>query len=186
LVRINKAPDLPNQVPVKKGHVPKEKPNPEVERGYEKEGYVGRKPADDPKLYGKPDAETIARLKEASDKTYQGLRQLVEQLLMRQGRTLVRTERFEALPVDDTARAEASAMIAEGGELSAEAVSDRIVDFAKALSGGDPSKIALLRGAIDDGFKAATSALGGTLPEVSQRTYDLVMQKLDAWENGVE
>ncbi|QGU00421.1 hypothetical protein SYNTR_1827 [Candidatus Syntrophocurvum alkaliphilum] len=71
-------------------------------------------------------------------------------------------------------------MIKEGGKLSAEKVSDRIVDFAKAISGGDKDKIELLKDAIKQGFEAASAALGG-LPEVSEQTYDLVMQKLDAW-----
>ncbi|SHH37186.1 hypothetical protein SAMN02745221_02217, partial [Thermosyntropha lipolytica DSM 11003] len=41
-------------------------------------------------------------------------------------------------------------------------------------------KIEMLRGAIIEGFKAAEAVLGG-LPEISKKTYELVMQKLDAW-----
>lgn len=65
--------------------------------------------------------------------------------------------------------------------MSPEKVSDRIVEFAKAISGGDKSKIDTLRDAIEKGFAEAARVLGGELPEVSQKTYDLVMQKLDTW-----
>lgn len=82
-------------------------------------------------------------------------------------------------------RAEAAALIAGDGPLGAEAVSDRIVEFAKSLAGGDKSKFGLIREAIKEGFRQAAQVLGG-LPEVSLRTYDLVMEKLDRWENGEE
>ena len=127
------------------------------------------------------DDEAIVRLREESEKAYSGLRQLVEQLLARQGLSMRDAVRGSTVEVDETARAEAAALVADDGELGAEAVSTRIVDFAKALSGGDPTKIGMLRGAIEMGFREAARVLGGTLPEVSLRTYDLVMQKLDAW-----
>jgi hypothetical protein len=84
--------------------------------------------------------------------------------------------------VNDTAIKEAQALLDEGGPFSPEAVSERIVEAAKAFSGGDPEKIALMRKAIDAGFKAVAKALGGQLPEISMKTYDLILEKLDAWE----
>lgn len=59
-------------------------------------------------------------------------------------------------------------------------MSNRIVDFVKAVSGGDKSKIGMLLGVIEEGFRQASSNLGG-LPDASQQTYELVM--LAAWEN---
>ena len=59
--------------------------------------------------------------------------------------------------------------------------SDRILDFAKALSGGDPDKIETMKNAFIKGFKEATGAWGKDLPDISQRTYDAVMEKFDAW-----
>ena len=55
------------------------------------------------------------------------------------------------------------------------------VDFAKALSGGDKSKIETLRNAFKEGFESAKEAFGGELPEISQQTYDKVMQGFDDW-----
>lgn len=132
---------------------------------------------------------TIEQLRLDSEKAHQQLRRLVMELLQRQGYTVEEfmgseLENIE-FEVDKTAMEEAARLISEDGPLGAEAVSDRIVDFAKALSDGDKAKISLLKSAIDAGFKAAEKALGG-LPEISQRTYDLIMEKLEKWENGTE
>lgn len=130
----------------------------------------------------KADTAAIARLKAESERVHEQLRNLVRQLLEKQGITLedVKSGNREFV-VDEDIRLEAQAAIAEGGPLSPESVSDRIVDFAKAISGGDKSKFGLLRNAIEEGFSEAAKALGGALPEISQKTYDLVMEKLNAW-----
>lgn len=135
--------------------------------------------------YDKPkvDQTTIARLKEESDRAYSHLRKMVEELLARQGKTFHDVELGDEIEVDEATRLEAQALIGEGGDLSPEKVSDRIVEFAKALSGGDLSKFEELKQAIEEGFMQAAHVLGGELPEVSQRTYDLVMEKLEQWKN---
>ena len=133
-----------------------------------------------PKL--KSDEIMIKQLKAESEKAYSQLRDLVERLLSRQGKTFNDLKETDVIKVDEKARVEAQAMIAEGGEYSAENVSDRIVSFAKAISGGDKSKLDMLRGAIEEGFRQASNVLGGALPEISNKTYALVMEKLDAWE----
>jgi hypothetical protein len=138
---------------------------------------------------GAPNTETIARLKAESERVYSHLKDMVRQLLERQGLTFqevaaMSEEERAAIEVDETTRTEAAAMIGEGGALSPENVSDNIVAFAKALSGEDKSKLSLLRQAIEDGFSEAEKAWGGELPEISKKTYDLVMEKLDAWEKG--
>lgn len=123
----------------------------------------------------------IQRLKEESDRIHENLRRMVEELLKRQGMTFRDLELGKEVEVDEIAREEAQALIGEGGELSPEKVSDRIVDFAKAISGGDRGKFEILKSAIEEGFKQAAEALGGELPEISQKTYDLVMEKLNQW-----
>ena len=67
-------------------------------------------------------------------------------------------------------------------EWGVEAVANRILDFAKALANGDNSKIDMLREAVKEGFKAAEKAWGGSLPGISGRTYDRIMQGFDEWE----
>ncbi len=134
--------------------------------------------------YGKPtgkaDEVTMKRLREDSEKNVDALKKVIVELLARQGYSVKRLE--DRLEVDEQARMEAAALIADDGPMGPEAMSNSIVDFAKALAGGDSSKIGMLRGAIKEGFRQAEEMLGG-LPDVSRRTYDLVMQKLDAWES---
>jgi len=133
--------------------------------------------------YAKPDRAAIARLKEESEQAYQHLRDMVRQLLERQGLTFKDLGTFEGdIPIDEQTRLEAQEAIDEGGPMSPGSVSDRIVDFAKAISGGDKSKLKMLRGAIEKGFEEAAKAFGGELPEISHKTHTLIMEKLDAWE----
>ncbi len=76
----------------------------------------------------------------------------------------------------------AAKAIAKDGEWGVDAVATRLVDMAVSLSGGDTSKIAALRGAVEAGFKAAQKVLGGTLPDVCQETYTETMRRFDYWE----
>ncbi|GKV70504.1 hypothetical protein NCCP2716_30020 [Sporosarcina sp. NCCP-2716] len=134
---------------------------------------------------GKPDMSAIDRLKAESERVHENLMNIVRQLLERQGITMDEavTGNKEII-VDEQARTEAQSAIGEGGPLSPEKLSDSIVEFANAISGGDKSKFDLLKGAIEDGFNEAKKALGGELPEISQKTYDLAMEKLEKWRDG--
>lgn len=133
---------------------------------------------------GKLNAEEINRLWDEANRATESLRNLVEKLIARQGKKIEDIlSGKELLAIDDEARAEAEKMISEDGEWGVKAVSTRIVDFAKAISGGDKSRLGELRDAIKKGFDQAKEALGGTLPEISRKTYDEVMKQLDAWEN---
>lgn len=136
----------------------------------------------------KAEPKTIQELKEESDRAYAQLKEIVRDMLKRQGLEFqeiksLKIEDLKEIKVDETAQKEAQRMIAEGGEYSPEKVSDRIVDFAKAISGGDKSKLDLLKGAIDKGFAAAEGDFGKKLPDITKETYKQVMDKLDAWAN---
>ncbi len=89
---------------------------------------------------------------------------------------------FEASP---EAIAQAKKDIAEDGYWGVEQTSDRIVEFAKALSGGDPAKADELFDAFVKGFKEATKAWGKELPDISKRTYEAVEQKFNDWKNSI-
>jgi hypothetical protein len=41
----------------------------------------------------------------------------------------------------------------------------------------------MLRDAFEKGFRAAEKQMGGTLPDISYKTYEKVMQGFDEWEN---
>ncbi len=108
--------------------------------------------------------------------------QLITDLLKRQGYTeeQIQSGEFKDLDVDEIAQAEAQKMIGPGGDLSPEKVSDRIVNFAIAVTGNDKEKIDLIRSSIDRGFAEAEQMIG-QLPEISKETYELIQEKLDKW-----
>ncbi len=143
-------------------------------------------------LYTKPKAKglnatEIEVLKAEADKATESLRELVRQMLLKQNEAAgkaagkQRQDSVELKPAD-----EAALSISEDGEFGIKAVSDRIVNFAIAVSGNDPSKLETLKKAIDRGFAEAEKAFGGKLPDISYATHAEVMRKLDAWSQDGE
>ncbi len=86
--------------------------------------------------------------------------------------------------VDAATKAQAEEDISEDGYWGVNQTSDRILDFAKALSGDDPEKAEEFLDAFKKGFDEATKTWGKDLPDISSRTYDAVLEKFDAWKNG--
>ena len=74
---------------------------------------------------------------------------------------------------------DAQALIADNGYWGVEQTSSRIVDFAVGQFGNDPSKMEQIKESIMKGFNMAKEAFGGQLPDISQKTFDAVMGKLD-------
>lgn len=144
-------------------------------------------PAASTKKIYKQDTALINKLKADAEARTAQLRSLVEKIMLGQGNAIgtaddiwsfLRTGNFT---VDAATKAQAQADIAEDGYWGVTQTSDRIVDFAKALCGGDPDKIEEMREAFEKGFKQAQETWGGELPEISQKTYDAVMEKFDTW-----
>lgn len=132
----------------------------------------------------------LESIKKQADMATASLRQIVEKLILSQKDNASKisikinisiTSSADEVPVSQT---DAASSIGEDGEWGVNAVSDRIVAFAKAISGGDPSKIATLKDAIKEGMDLAEKAFGGELPEICYDTYDAVMTKLDDWANN--
>jgi len=92
-------------------------------------------------------------------------------------------EFYQNLEVDDATRLNAQQEISEDGFWGVKQTSERAIEFAKALSGGDPSKLELIKSAMEEGYKAAEKAWGGELPEICKQTQDATMKGLDAWAN---
>ena len=74
--------------------------------------------------------------------------------------------------------------ISPEGDWGVDAVSDRILEFAQALTGGNPAMAELMRNAFEEGFAAAERAWGGELPEISQQTRERVLEGFRAWEDA--
>ncbi len=129
--------------------------------------------------------ELVNQLKAANDARVAQLEDIVHKLIAGQGDAYGKANniwQFLAsgnFTVDPATKAQAQADIAEDGYWGVNATSDRIVDFAVALAGDDPEKLEEMRAAFQKGFDQATKTWGGELPDISQRTYDAVMEKFD-------
>ncbi len=88
--------------------------------------------------------------------------------------------------VSEEVAAKAREDVSEDGYYGVKQTSERILSFAKAISGGDPDKIEELRGAVNEAFTYVEDLFGGELPELSQNTYDAVMKGFDEWANPTE
>ena len=133
----------------------------------------------------KPDTALIQKLKADADARTAQLRSLVEQMMGKQVNAYGQANdiwKFLAsgnYTVDPATKAQAQADIAEDGYWGVEATSSRIIDFATALTGGDPDKIEEMREAFKKGYAMAEKTWGGELPDISKRTYEAVMKKFD-------
>jgi hypothetical protein len=132
-----------------------------------------------------PDTNLINKLKADSDARTSQLKSLVEQMIGKQATaygnandiwSVLRSGNFT---VDAATKAQAQADIAEDGYWGVNQTSDRIIQFATALTGGDPDKIEEMRSAFLKGYEKAQKTWGGELPEISQQTYDAVLKKFD-------
>lgn len=115
-------------------------------------------------------------------------RELVIQMLTKQGKVAGSGEIWEMLAsgdleVDPTTAQNAAQEISEDGYWGVKQTSERIFDFARALSGDDPKKMDNMLEAFKQGFEEATKAWGSDLPEISQKTYDAVLEKFEQFKN---
>lgn len=121
-----------------------------------------------------------------ADSQYVLLRNLVVRMLNEQGAAVDVAIGSGTIDIGDLSSEEAQALVAEDGYFGVEQTSDRIVEFAIAAAGNNPEKLALLKESVDKGFKMAAEAFGGALPEISSKTHDAIMEKLDAWADIFE
>ena len=132
-----------------------------------------------------PDTNLVNKLKADAENRASQLRSLVEQMMGKQANTYGNANdiwsflRSGNFTVDPATKAQAQADIAEDGYWGVNQTSDRIIQFANALTGGDPDKIESMREAFKKGYAQAEKTWGGSLPEISQKTYDAVMEKFD-------
>lgn len=155
-------------------------------------GVVYEKSSDNEKVTStKDNSAIIAKLKADAEERTSQLRSIVEQLITKQGTAFGKATdddiwKFLAkgeFTVSADVKAQAEADIAEDGYWGVEQTADRILDFAKALAGNDPDKAEEMLEAFKEGFKQATKAWGDELPEISQKTYDAVLEKFEVWKN---
>ena len=130
----------------------------------------------------------VKALKDDAEKQKQNLIDIVRKSMSGQASTWNKSQGlkslFENLTVDADTIAQAKKDIAEDGYWGVDQTSDRILDFAKALSGDDPDKADMLLEAFKKGYKQATGDWGAELPSLCKDTYDAVVEKFQKLKDG--
>lgn len=160
--------------------------------GFSQESAVYEKSSEkvDTKVTPKKDhAAIVAQMKADAEARQNQLMDIVRQTMKGQGNALATADdvwKFLAsgnFTVSEAARAKAQEDISENGYWGVKQTSDRILEFAKALAGDDPSKAESLFAAFKKGFEQATGTWGKELPKLCQDTYKAVEEKFQAWIN---
>ena len=147
--------------------------------------YEASKQEDSTKKIYSPNTELVARLKADAESRSAQLQSIVQQMLSKQGTAYGQANDMWSIlssgdfTVDASTKAQAQADIAEDGYWGVKQTSSRILDFATALTGGDPDKIEEMRTAFQKGYEQAQKTWGGELPEISKQTYDAVLAGFD-------
>lgn len=143
------------------------------------------------KVNYKTDLATVERLKAESEERANRLRELIHKMMTKQGQTFHDANMYTFLregkyEVDEETRLKAREDISEDGFYGIKQTSERLVSFAKALTGGDPTKADEMIAAVKKGFEEATKAWGGELPEICKNTIDETIKQLEDWKNSIE
>lgn len=118
----------------------------------------------------KPDTATIARLKADAEQRTSQLQSLVEKILVGQGKVYNNANDIWSVlssgnfTVDAATKAQAQADIADDGYWGVSQTSQRILDFATALTGGDPDKIDAMQDAFKKGYEMAQKTWAASFP----------------------
>lgn len=137
--------------------------------------------------------QIVAQMKKDTETRLNQMQNLVMTMFSKQGTKVSSLEDMWKqlasgnFTADEATIAKAKEDISEDGYWGVEQTSQRMFDFAVALSGGDPDKMEQMKDAVTKGFKEATKTWGGTLPDISQKTYEATMKKFEDYskENAV-
>ena len=149
------------------------------------------KAAESKKTY-KTDQKTVQQMLADNEQRVNAFKDMIQKMFSQQAKTSDLADGIWQklakgdFTVDAATKAQAQADVSEDGYWGVKQTSGRILDFAKALTGGDPDKIDKMKAAFEKGYKMAEKTWGGKLPEISQQTYDAVLKGFDDWKNGVE
>ena len=121
----------------------------------------------------------VNKMKADAEAHAKQLQSIVEKLMTQQGQTFNKANGIWSvlasgnLKVDAATQAQAQKDIAEDGYWGVEQTSDRIIDFANALTGGDPSKIEEMREAVLSSIQPISKKLLHRLTGPAFRFHDL-------------
>lgn len=129
----------------------------------------------------------IAQLKSDAETRMSQMQSLVTQMFKKQGTAIGTADNMWKMlasgkfTADADTIAQAKKDISKDGYWGVSQTSDRIFSFAQALAGDDKDKMQSMVEAFKKGFSEATKAWGTKLPDISNDTYNAVMDKFDNW-----
>ena len=132
--------------------------------------------------------ELVAKLKADTQNRLTQMQNLVSEMFSKQGKAFSTADEMWKMlasgdfTVDAKTAQEAKDAISEDGYWGVNQTSQRIFDFAVSLSGGDSEKMDKMMEAFKKGFDQATKAWGKSLPDISSKTYDSVLQKFEDYK----
>lgn len=124
----------------------------------------------------------VSKLKSDQEARQSQLMNMVQKMFNKQANTYGQSTdmwRFLAsgkFTVDAATKSQAQADISEDGYYGVKKTSERMFEFAMALSGGDVNKMKELQSAVEKGYKQAEKTWGGKLPDISKQTLDATNQ----------
>ena len=86
---------------------------------------------------------------------------------------------YEGKPIAELSQDEAADLVSEDGFFGISQTSDRIADFVINGANGDEDLLRAGREGMLQGFKEAEQMWGGELPEISQKTMQAAIEKID-------
>lgn len=160
----------------------------EIQANTSKDGVIYETTDDIKKATESQRKQIVAQMKKDTETRLAQMQNLVTTMFSKQGVKVTSLEDMWKklangdFTADEETINKAKEDISEDGYWGVKETSQRIFDFAVALSGGDEDKMEKMRDAVTKGFKEATKAWGKELPEISQKTYDAVMKKFDDYK----
>ena len=128
----------------------------------------------------------VAKMKQEQANHNKQLQDLVDKLLSKQADKYTSlADMFKNITVDPATAAQAQKDIGEDGYWGVNQTSDRLVEMAQALSGGNAEKADLMINAIKKGYEQAAKAWGGELPDICQQTVDAPAENLNEWRESL-
>lgn len=137
------------------------------------------------------DSATVEKLKNDLAYKQQQFAGLVEKLMGKQAGKqnsvldLLKGLKEGTVKVDQATAEQAQKEIGENGYWGVEQTSNRLLEMAQALSGGDASKADKMIAAMEKGFKQATKAFGSDLPDICRQTIDAAREKINKWKDSI-
>ncbi len=130
-------------------------------------------------------AQMVQQLKADQESFQSRFIEMVEKLIGKQATTFGQSEniwKFLAdgnYEVDEETQAQAKEAISEDGEYGVKKASERMFQFALALTGGDEEKMKEMQDAVAKGYEKAEKTWGKELPEISKQTLEATNKLFD-------